>query len=354
MRVRHSAGGIRKQRGKWIGHWYAGGTRKSRVLGLVSEMTKTKAREEVAKIAAAERAEVRDEQKFGSFVEDVYFPFYGRKWKKSTDGSTRNRIEVHLLDGFRNRELLSFNRNELQEFLDEKAKTLSFSTVAHLRWDLKAIFDLALSENLILRNPALLLFIPKEAAKPKHPVMTIKEVKKCLGVLEERERLIAKLALAGLRPGEIFALTWGEISDCVNIKQRVYRGVLDTPKTTHSERKAALPDGLKRELAAWKAASGEVTDKEYVFPSENMTPLQVENVWRRSFKPRLEKAGLGWVNFQVMRRTAATLLNSLGVRGKIVADQLGHTLDVSQNVYTQSPVGERRKALNRLERQLKP
>jgi integrase len=164
--------------------------------------------------------------------------------------------------------------------------------------------------------------------------------------------LIAKLALVGMRPGEIFALTWGEISDSVNIKQRVYRGVIDTPKSSHSERKAALPDRLKKELAQWKKAAGEVTDKEYVFPSEKMTPLQIENVWRRHFKPKLEEAELGWVNFQVLRRSSATLLNVLGVGAKVVASQLGHTVDVNQNVYTQSPVSERRRALNRLERKL--
>jgi hypothetical protein len=45
MRTRYSTGGIRKQRGKWIGHWYSEGKRRSRVIGSVNEMTKGKARE---------------------------------------------------------------------------------------------------------------------------------------------------------------------------------------------------------------------------------------------------------------------------------------------------------------------
>ena len=40
--------------------------------------------------------------------------------------------------------------------------------------------------------------------------MTVEEVRKCFAALGRRERLIAKLAvLAGMRPGEIFAMTWG-------------------------------------------------------------------------------------------------------------------------------------------------
>jgi len=43
---------------------------------------------------------------------------------------------------------------------------------------------------------------------------------------------------------------------------------------------------------------------------------------------------------------------ALGAKGKLVADQLGHTLDVNQNVYTQSPVAIRMAALNQLEASL--
>ena len=45
-------------------------------------------------------------------------------------------------------------------------------------------------------------------------------------------------------------------------------------------------------------------------------------------------------------------MNGLGVDGKLVADQLGHTLDVNQNVYTQSALSDRRAAVNRLETSL--
>ena len=82
----------------------------------------------------------------------------------------------------------------------------------HLRWDLKQIFDLAMAEGLMVRNPAMLLFTPKEAAKPVRKVMNMKEVQMLFGALDQRERLVAKFAvMAGMRPGEIFALTWGTL-----------------------------------------------------------------------------------------------------------------------------------------------
>ncbi len=92
--------------------------------------------------------------------------------------------------------------------------------------------------------------------------MTIREVQICFGALDLRERLIAKLALlAGMRPGEIFALTWGRLTATyADIRQRVYRGKIDTPKTENSIRKAALSDGLLAEIEAWRMMAVETSD----------------------------------------------------------------------------------------------
>jgi hypothetical protein len=41
-------------------------------------------------------------------------------------------------------------------------------------------------------------------------------------------------------------------------------------------------------------------------------------------------------------------MNSSGVDPKLVADNMGHTLDVNQNVYTQSPLEKRIAAVDTL------
>jgi integrase len=356
MRTRHSTGGIRKQRGKWIGHWYSDGKRKSQIVGSMKDMTKGKAREEVAKIVAAERAtlEPNRHSSFGEFVKEVYLPFYRRKWKLSTRGSNENRVQIHLVERFRDRDMTGFTRDELQDLLDLKASQFSFSTGDHLRWDLKQIFDMAVSEGHVERNPALLLFTPRTAIRAERRVMNIEQVQICFSVLAQRERLIAKLAIiGGIRPGEIFALTWGRLSvKDADIRQRVYRGVVDTPKTNLSVRRAALSEGLVVEIEAWRAVSINTDDKAWAFPSERMTPLAMENVWRRNIGPKLDAVGLKWVNFQVMRRTHSSLMGDIGVERKLVADQCGHSVDVSENVYRQTSVAVRREAVNRLEQAL--
>jgi integrase len=65
--------------------------------------------------------------------------------------------------------------------------------------------------------------------------------------------------------------------------------------------------------------------------------------------PKLNAVGLGWVNFQVMRRTHSSLMKDNKVDAKVVADQLGHSLDVNLNVYTQTALSVRKQAVNTLE-----
>jgi integrase len=344
-------GGVRKQGRSWIGVWREGTAQKSKVLGLCSEMTKTAAREAIAEIVKKAKRN-SSASTFGNFVRDVYLPFYARKWKHSTKDKNENRVDVHLLREFDGCEISIFRRDGLQDFLDRKAGKYSFSVVNHLRWDLRQIFGMAVSEGMIDRNPADLLFVPKAAAKGERRVMTSADVRSMFGALEDREVLICKLAiLAGMRPGEIFALRWGRIGEeFADIQERVYEGVLDTPKTTQSVRKAAMADGVIAELQKWRKTNGNPGAAAFVFPSERGTPMSKQNVWRRNMAPKLKKVGLTWANFLVMRRTFVTLNKASGADAKTIADQSGHDVGVSLRDYTQTPMALKRSLVNKFEK----
>jgi len=359
MRRRYQQGSLKKLDGKWIAQWWEDGHRRKRTIGCVSKMAKAQARGELDAILAPinARSEAPSASaKWGEFVNQTYLPFYRRKWKRSSATTNEERLKVHLVPIYSARTLGSFSRDELQGMLDEKAASgLSYSTVAHLRWDLRQIFRMAVAEGYLLRNPAELLFVPRGAKRPEHTFMNPEDVQKCFAVLESRERLIAKFAiLAGLRPGEILGLKWGHVFDGhVDIRQRVYRGQIDTPKSTRSFRKAALPAGLMLEIQAWRTFSLNPGEDAWVFPSETGTaPLSRDNVWRRRIGPKLKAAGLGWVDFHVFRRTHSTLMREITDDPQMVADQLGHTVDVNQNVYTRASVAKRKEAVDAFESSL--
>jgi hypothetical protein len=46
------------------------------------------------------------------------------------------------------------------------------------------------------------------------------------------------------------------------------------------------------------------------------------------------KIGLGWVNFQVLRQTQASLGHKEGIDPKVAADQRGHAIGVAADTYT--------------------
>jgi integrase len=92
-----------------------------------------------------------------------------------------------------------------------------FSRVAHLRWDLRQIFRMAVNDGVLQRNPAELLHTPCGTVHEK-PVLTHEQAILALNALDVRERLILKLAgTCGMRPGEIVALQWQDINKAAPI-----------------------------------------------------------------------------------------------------------------------------------------
>ena len=356
MRRRFQNGNLFKRGKSWVVQWWEDGHRRKRTLGKVNQMTKTEAQAELSAILTPLNSREVPPSKswlYADFMERVYLPFYRRKWKRSTAMTNEDRMKNHLVSEFGSLTLGSFNREQLQDFLDRKGATgLSFSVVDHLRWDLKQVFDMAVAEGFVVRNPAQLLFTPRDCPRPTSRIMTIEEVRKLFGVLDTRERLIARLAvLSGMRPGEIFALKWKRLeATYADIQQRVYRGDIDTPKSTYSVRWAALSDGLLAAVRDWKALAIDDSPDAWVFPSEKLTtPIRKDNCWRRGFAPKLKAVGLEGVNFQVMRRTHSCLLKELDVDPQVRAEQMGHTVDVNENVYTKTSLERRREAVNKLE-----
>jgi hypothetical protein len=66
-------------------------------------------------------------------------------------------------------------------------------------------------------------------------------------------------------------------------------------------------------------------------------------------QPRLEKVGLGWATFRVLRKTNASLAKKYGVDPKVASDQRGDGIGVSMEVYTNSDIEQKRAAVNKLE-----
>ena len=249
----------------------------------------------------------------------------------------------------------------MQTFLDGLVKAdgsgrMAFTTVDHLRWDLKQMFDLAAAEGIVLRNPThsgkMLLFVPRECPQPIRRVMSVDDVKLAISVLDIRERVVFKLTvLAGMRVSEVFGLRRGRVhEDNVEIVERVCRRDVDQPKTSKATREAALASSVQTDLKLWLASSPDTGQDGWLFPSETLkTPVGSDNLMARHMRPQLRAVGLDWVDFRVMRRTHSSLMHEQKVDPKLVADQQGHGVDTNLNVYTQSTLADRLEAVETLQ-----
>ena len=148
----------------WVAAWWEDGSRRSKVLGRCSQMSKAEAESALSAMLRDINSGVTQMAKpvytFEQFISGVYLPFCRRSWKESTAGTSEQIVNSHLVPEFGKDLLHSIRRDQLQDFLDRKAMDLSFSVVAHLRWFLNGIFKLALSDTLVPGNPAAELRIP--------------------------------------------------------------------------------------------------------------------------------------------------------------------------------------------------
>ena len=340
----------------WVAFWREDGIRQCKTLGRQSQMSRSEAEAALSAILRTVNCGAGHAAKivytFEQYVNDVYLPFCRRSWKESTAGTSEQIVKCHLVPEFGKTLLQGLRREQLQDFLELKALDLSSSVVSHLRWFLNAIFKLALSDGLILSNPAAELRIPRKCqpGRAMRP-LTEEEVNVYLEALGLRENLIARLAIfEGMRPGEILALRWRSIEgQVIRIEERVYKRKLNTPKNG-KKREGAISDGTLELLNEWADLAEAPGADGFVFPSERIvTPLSLDNLWRRFMQPKLEKVGLGWASFQMLRKTNASLSKKAGVDPKVASDQRGHGLGVSMEVYTSSDFEQKRAAVNKLE-----
>jgi integrase len=135
----------------------------------------------------------------------------------------------------------------------------------------------------------------------------------------------------------------------IRVVERVYKRKFNTPKNGKT-REGAMSDGTLELLKEWAGLAQDPSPDGFVFPSEKVvTPLSLDNLWRRCMFPKLDKIGLGWATFQVLRKTNASLSKKAGVDPKVASDQRGHGLGVSMEVYTSSDMEQKRAALKKLE-----
>jgi len=282
----------------WRGQWRENGAGRTRILGTVREMGRAEARtllDAIVKPLATQRRSTA--VTLSAYVRDEYLVSRSAVWKRSTEYTTTHLLEQYVIGRIGDKPLAAVTRKDVEGLLrDLAAANTSWSIVERVRWQLKAIFELAMGDGKVSANPISGVKTPRGTKPPEAPTVADESLvsKAMMLMTGTAEKLFFALtAKAGLRPGEVAAIQIGDIVDnTLYIKRRIYRGVIDVPKS-----KKGLRDVFVGEWAALIAEHvshlSDTGPSAWLFPSEKRdTPLDYPNFYRRRLKPILDKAGL--------------------------------------------------------------
>jgi integrase len=308
---------------------------------------KQKAAEVMNRINLARGAVSGPDIKVTEFWKTTYLPYLEKATKASTTHGYRKIWEQHLSNEFSRYTLGEYKTHHATKFLTNLADSgLGVRTIAHIRSLASGMFRHALRLGKIEINPWTDAgsLLPAKRPEGTH-AYTLDEAEAISNALinDPPCQLVFCLAtFLGLRPGEIAALQWDDISvdadgvAWVHVRRSAWRGIVGTTKTEESVASVPLIEPVRSMLDAWKVTSGATSV--WMFPSpRGNRPLQTASIQKqivRALGPRR----IVWHGLYAGRRAAATLLVQL--TGNAVASQyvLRHKNLATTTAYYVKPV----------------
>ncbi|MGC2375362.1 MAG: tyrosine-type recombinase/integrase [Solirubrobacteraceae bacterium] len=295
---------------------------------------------------------------FHEFAEEWWTLAEGQLARK-TQADYRWRLQVHLIPYFGGMALDQIKFATIEGYIAAKlseADPLSARSINMTVTLLGAILERALKRELTTTNPARDKDLRVKERTPTRSYLDaagqITALLDAAGELDrnaskgrthiERRAMIATLAFAGLRIGELCALRWRDVD--------LAGGWLHVgeSKTDAGRRRVKMRGALRDELLALRGRHQDVPQSAYVFATLSGGRLSPDNFRNRVLRAavklageRLEADGLPPLPDKLtphsLRRTFCSLLYALGEDPGVVMDEMGHTDPaLALRVYRQS------------------
>ena len=268
------------------------------------------------------------------------FHEFASEWLEARQAELRPRtvkdyrwaLTYHLLPFFKDHRLDQITVAEVDRYKLSKVREgkLAPAQINKTLKRLSQILDVALDYEHIASNPAVSRG-GRRRVKETAPRRTWVEPEQLMALLDGAPRrhraVIATLAGAGLRVGELCALDWRDLDLATGTL------VVQESKTPAGRREVDLPSGLVTELWTLAATSTRTDPDDPVFIGRRGTRHSTDNVGRRlksainKANVRLEELGIAEISGQVsphsLRRTYASLRFACGDDPVYVAEQGG-------------------------------
>ncbi|APC18125.1 site-specific integrase [Pseudomonas frederiksbergensis] len=229
-----------------------------------------------------------------------------------------------------------------------KSSTVKRSAIQRLT----TLFETAVKDELITRNPANSIELPVKAKKAVDP-FTVAEADSIVGhlykVLTGSMRIYAAYFefafYTGMRPGEIAALRWDEVDQegrVANVCRIVADYKIEERTKTRETRRVMLNSRalnaieVAAEVGKLRASQSRRHHKKspYVFPpTKNFEFIQQASVTDKHFKAALTDLKIRARRQYNCRHTYATMCLMAGMNLGFIANQLGHSVQMLLSTY---------------------
>lgn len=267
-------------------------------------------------------------------MKDFIRRFYNTFKKKQVETTIVNReriIKNHIIPRFGNKRMDAITTTDIQDWFNDLNKTYARETILKIKNTINPVFDAAVEEHLIDRNPIQSRFIEiggkdtvPHQALPKEKMLQIRTE---APILDRKEKLmIGLLSYTGMRFEEVLGVRWDDINDdWIKIQRAVIhptrnQPLVKVPKTKTSNRIIPYFEPLK-------ALIEQDRTKGYILASDKdpsgESPLTYSEA-RRVFEKIRTHFDIKEYSAHDFRDTCATEWREKGIPLDVIARLLGH------------------------------
>ena len=287
-----------------------------------------------------------------SFLNE-YYSITKSRWQPTTQELYRMYIDTHFAPYFKQMKLKEIKPITLDRFYNirmtetrkiaikkpgkppeiKEMPPISLNTALKLNSFLKSALNYAVKNDYIKKNPAENVNLSKKQ-KYMPTIFTEDNFKTLLEIVKGTDDEIPIIlgAGCGLRRGEVFGLTWGDIdfeNNTIKIEKtevRFKEYISKKPKTESSIRKIKVPEYIIKRLKEYKPVSAKDSTK--------VITRWKPNWYSERFHNLLESHGLPTIRFHDLIHFNAIIMLKYGVPDKVAAERLGHAqVSTLRNIY---------------------
>lgn len=256
----------------------------------------------------------------------VSLELHSKTRKPTTTYDYETSLRLHIYPTFGNKRLNIIKPSDIQLWQNKLLDTLKPRRVRNIRATFNTIFEDAMRDEIIDKNPISRIKTPK-LDKIDVKSFSLEEMKLIISTAKDEMKAFTALGFfTGLRSGEMIGLRWDDVdlkNKEIHIKRAIKMGEVSTPKTKNSIRTIDILDNLLPYLQEQYKLTGK--KRSYVFLNKHDEHYyDIKRIRDSKWKNLLKECDIEYRTIYQMRHTFATVMIENKEDILWVSNMLGH------------------------------